>query len=249
MSNIRLLLVAQSPVLRYGIRIILEEVATLEHVAEANDALQAGAVAARFDPDMIVIQYALPGVSGALAARLLRERRPRAKIVILSDYTAEADVLHALQNGADALLSLALEPASFQTTVRDLLAGRGALGDVVLERPALAARMLDAVRAEGLADIVLGDAPRPNPSALTAAEIGLLDGLVRDAPQAEIARQLGEPESALRPITASLYAKLAAIDRTTAIIAAVRHGLVHLGDHLPPQPATHGSGADIAPAA
>lgn len=249
MSDRRLLLVAQSPVLRYGIRTILDELVPIDNVTEAGDALEAGTVAAAVDPHLIVIQYALPGVNGALAARLLRERCPDARIAILSDYTAERDVLRALQNGADALLPAAIEPASFVATVRDLLAGRSTLRDHVLEQPALAARVIAAVREAGSATDALEPAPRPGPTSLTATEIALLDGIVRDLPQGEVAQQLGASEAALRAASASLLAKLDAVDRTTVVISAVRHGLVHLDDHLPQQPVPGAADASVASAA
>jgi DNA-binding NarL/FixJ family response regulator len=73
---------------------------------------------------------------------------------------------------------------------------------------------------------------------LTPGEIALLDGAVRGMPAREIADLTGLGEHAMKSLTISLYAKLDAIDRTTAIVAAVRTGLVQLSHHLPapPQP-------------
>jgi DNA-binding NarL/FixJ family response regulator len=239
MDGVRVLLLAQSPVLRFGIRGILDGVLDIGEVAEADNALDAAASAQAFDPDLIVIQYALPGVNGMLAARMLRDLVPRAKIAVLSDYLSDADIVLALRHGADALLSAAIEPASFTQTIGDLLAGRAVLTDYVLEQPALAARVFDAVRSAGIGE----DASYRSWALLTPGEIAILDGSVRGLSSREIGELTGIGEHAMKSLTTSLFAKLDATDRTTAIVAAVRTGLVQLNHHLPaqaPAPASHG---------
>src|SRR4051794_35524 len=107
MTNIRVLLVAQSPVLRFGIRGILESVLPLETVLEAGGALEASAIAPAADPSIIVIHDALPGITGDVTAKMLRELQPKAKIVLMSDNVGREHVIASIQNGADALLSMA----------------------------------------------------------------------------------------------------------------------------------------------
>lgn len=229
MAPVRVLLLAQSPVLRFGIRGILDNAFAIERVTESDNALDAAAIAQPFTPDLIVIQYALPGVNGMLAARMLRDLVPRARIAILSDFTGDADLVQAVRHGADALLPAAIEPAVFVRTVSDLLAGRSILADRVLEQPALAARVFDAIRA--------AERPRQPTSASWAAlspgEIAILDGSVRGLSVREVGSVTGIDDQVLKSLVTSLYAKLDAIDRTTAIVAAIRGGLVQLSHHLP----------------
>src|SRR5690242_10827587 len=110
MAPVRVLLLAQSPVLRFGIQGILDHAFAIERVAESDNALDAASIAQEFAPHLVVIQYALPGVNGMLAARMLRDLVPDARIAILSDFTDDADKVQAIRHGADALLSAAIEP-------------------------------------------------------------------------------------------------------------------------------------------
>lgn len=229
MAPVRVLLLAQSPVLRFGIQGILDHAFAIERVAESDNALDAASLAQEFDPQLVVIQYALPGVNGMLAARMLRDLVPNARIAILSDFTDDADKVQAIRHGADALLSAAIEPAAFTSTVAALLAGRSVLADHVLEQPALAARVFDAIRE---AETHQQRAGGPW-AVLTPGEIALLDGSVRGLSVREVGEATGIGDHVLKSLVTSLYAKLDAIDRTTAIVAAVRTGLVQLSHHLP----------------
>ena len=126
MLPVRVLLLAQSHVLRFGIRGILDNAFTIERGAESDNALDAAAIAQPFAPNLVVIQYALPGVNGMLAARMLRDLVPSASIAILSDFTDDADIVQAVRHGAAALLSAAIEPAARTrlTTVTDERPGK-----------------------------------------------------------------------------------------------------------------------------
>src|SRR4051794_18087223 len=85
MERHRLLLIAQSPVLRMGIRAILENVVEFEHVLECGNALEAVPLLEAGAPDVVLIQDTLPGVTGRLVADIARQKRPGAAIVLLVD--------------------------------------------------------------------------------------------------------------------------------------------------------------------
>jgi DNA-binding NarL/FixJ family response regulator len=235
MDQVRVLLLAQSPVLRFGIQAMLVNAMPIERVVECNNALDAAAPAPDFDPHLIIIQFALPGVNGMLAARMLRDLHPNAKIAILSDYTSDADIVLAVQYGADALLPAAIEPGPFLAAINDLMSGRALLTDIVLEQPALAARMFDAIREAGAAGDQATASPALLPTSLSPREIVVLDGSVRGLTLKEIGEAAAISEHAMKALVASLLVKLDAADRTTAIVAAVRAGLVVLSHHLPAQ--------------
>jgi DNA-binding NarL/FixJ family response regulator len=135
-------------VLRIGIRGILEAAGGLASIAEAGTGLEAAAAMPAVQPTLIVVQDALPGVTGVVAARMLREMAPTARLIVLTDEVDDARVVEAIGNGVDALLPSAIDGATLIGAIRQLEEGRRPLNDHVLARPDLAARILDTVRAE-----------------------------------------------------------------------------------------------------
>jgi DNA-binding NarL/FixJ family response regulator len=113
-TRYRVLLVAQSPVLRFGIRTVLESVVTLDAFMEASGALEAAAAARTAQRDLVVIHDALPGVTGIVATTMLRHICPHARIVLMSDDVDDRHRTAAMQAGADSLLSMAIDPASLR---------------------------------------------------------------------------------------------------------------------------------------
>jgi DNA-binding NarL/FixJ family response regulator len=237
------LLVAQSPVLRYGIRGILETVLALGTVTEAGGAIEAAASIASASPSVIVIHDALPGVTGDVTARMLRELQPGATIVILSDDVGDAHVIAAARLGADALLPTAIDPAGFASAVSELTRGRRHADAVAQYREPfdrlIAETGLTSPTNPGSAASMLAHALE-----LAAGEIAVLDGMVRGHSVREIADRLLIQEQVVRTHTASLLQTLGADDLAAAIVAAVRLRLVNLSDQLPSPPLARDLGID-----
>lgn len=209
----RLLLVAQSPVLRYGIRTVLESVVDLDGRVEAAAALEAAASARVADPDLVVIHDALPGLTGIATCGLLRELLPAARIVLMSDDVGEFHYAGARRAGADRLLSMAIDPDDFLTALNGLIGSPAASQD----------------------DRLVSDRPVPAPTpALTPLQLAVLDGIVRGLESDEIARRLQIDEPAISAEISALLARLGASDRPSAVTAALRLGLADLRDQLPP---------------
>lgn len=210
MIPVRVLLVAQSPVLRYGIRGTLESVLSLETVVEASGALEAAALLRSARPALIVIHDALPGVTANATAKMLQDLLPGATIAILSDQADEGHRSEAEQHGAAALISMAIAPADFAAAIRNVVAG---LSFVATDRVMATARV----------------------AGLAALEIASLDGLVRRLSTREITERLQAEEHDVAHSVASLIEKLGG-DRTTAVVTAVRLGIANLSDQLPSPP-------------
>jgi DNA-binding NarL/FixJ family response regulator len=217
MSAVRVLLIAQSPVLRYGIRGTLESVVTLDDVVEASGALEAAALLNEASPALIVIHDALPGVTANVTAKMLQELRPGSTIAILSDHVGEGHLAAAERHGATALISLADAPIDFAATIEHLL---------LRPRRRGTDRLISSARVAGL----------------TAPEIAALDGLVRGLPARSTAALLRISDAALNQHVASVIAKLSVGDQAAAVVAAVRLGLVNLTDQLPAPHLSHDLG-------
>jgi CheY-like chemotaxis protein len=106
----RLLLIAQSPVWRYALRMVVQSTWPQVESAEAEHALASFKTAPDFGPDLTIIQDALPGVSGLIAGRMVRQLAPEGRVIVLTD---EVDVALGAVGGAggvDAVLPSAVEP-------------------------------------------------------------------------------------------------------------------------------------------
>jgi DNA-binding NarL/FixJ family response regulator len=206
----RVLLVAQSPVLRFGIRTVLESAVSLETVTEAAGVLEAVAQSRAGQTDFVVIHDALPGVTGTVAAGMLRRLFPQARIVLMSDDVDERHRAEALRAGVDNLLSMAIDPDDFLATMNGLIESSSSSAE----------------------DRLVPDAPA-TPS-LPAPQLAVLDGIVRGLATDDIARRLRMDVDAVVSETDVLLAHLGVIDRPSIVTAAIRLGLVDLSDQLPP---------------
>ncbi len=104
MSGIRILLADDHTVMRKGLRLLLERQTGFEVVGEASDGRQAVELAAAENPDVAIIDVAMPALNGIEAARQISAKVPKTAIVILSMHSDESYVLRALKAGARAYL-------------------------------------------------------------------------------------------------------------------------------------------------
>jgi len=224
----RALLVAQSPVLRIGIQGVLEAGDDVRIIAEAENGLQATAFAEVQEPDLVIIQDALRGVSGVVVARAIRDVSPKTRIVVLTEDDSDTRIVAAIVHGVDSLLPAAIDGAGLIAALARLRAGDRPLDDLVMRRSDIAAKVFNAAR-----NVASGD-PSMRSSSLSGREIAILDGVVRGLSNREIALGLYVVEQTIKNHMTSLLRKMAAGDRTEAVVSAVRIGMIDLGAQLPP---------------
>jgi DNA-binding NarL/FixJ family response regulator len=119
----RALLIAQSPVLRIGIQGVLDAGNDVRVIAEAENGLQATALAEAHSPQLAIIQDALRGVSGVVVARAIRDVSPKTRIVVLTEDESEARIVTAIVHGVDALLPAAIDGPGLVAALAGLRAG------------------------------------------------------------------------------------------------------------------------------
>ena len=204
---IQLVLVDDHPVVRAGLRALLEGQDDLTVVAEASDGAGALDVVERFRPDVVLMDLNLgtePGGISTTAA--LRARQDPPRVLVLTTYDTEADILAAIDAGAAGYLLKDAPPDELYRAIRGT-----ARGDTVLAS-AVAARL---VRRAG--------SPRP---ALTEREVEILQLLACGLANRELAKKLFVSEATVKSHLSHIYAKLGVDTRTGAVTAAIDQRII-----------------------
>ncbi|HKP53942.1 MAG TPA: response regulator transcription factor [Chloroflexia bacterium] len=111
------------PIVRQGLRALLEKQSSYQVVGEASDGLEAVAMVERLKPDVLIVDVMMPGLNGLQVTRQVRERAERTRIIVLSMHTNESYVLEALRGGASGYVLKATAAASIVEAVRAALGG------------------------------------------------------------------------------------------------------------------------------
>jgi NarL family two-component system response regulator LiaR len=208
---IRVLLVDDHAVVRDGLRTYLGLQDGLEVVGEAADGAEAVRVAEELRPDVILMDLVMPVLDGVGAMRALRERLPATRVIVLTSFTDEAQLLPAIQAGAAGYLLKNAQPAELRRAIHAAHAGEALLD------PAVAARLVEAIAQP---------AGAAAPERLTPREREVLLLIGRGLSNKRIARELGVAEKTVKTHVGHVLAKLDVTDRTQAALYAVREGLV-----------------------
>ena len=208
-SAIRVLVVDDHAVVREGLRGFLELQDGIEVAGEAADGNEAVEEAGRLAPDVILMDLVMPNLDGLAAMRILRERQPTARVIVLTSFFDDEQLMPALRAGAAGYLLKNAPPHELARAVRAAHAGEAVLDPVV------AARLIEALagHAEPL-------------DQLTPREREVLVLIGRGFPNKRIARELGLAEKTVKTHVGHVLAKLGVSDRTQAAVIAVRAGLV-----------------------
>ena len=208
---IRVLVVDDHAVVRAGLRGLLELQDGIEVVGDAENGAEAIEAAARVRPDVILMDLVMPGLDGVSAMRLLRERIPETRVIVLTSFLDADKLLPALRAGAAGYLLKNAEPQEVVHAVRTAHAG----GTVI--DPVVATRLVETLTADDRGDPIEQLTPRER-------EVLVLIG--RGYANKRIALELGLAEKTVKTHVGHVLAKLGVSDRTQAAVAAVRAGLV-----------------------
>ena len=209
----RIVLADDHPVVRRGLRALIDTLDGLEVVGEATDGEEAVREAQLLRPDVVLMDVRMPGLDGVEATKRVRAACPETAVLVLTMYDEDATVLAAMRAGASGYLLKGADQEEIAAAVRAVAAGQTIFG------PGVAAHLLD-VFAGGVA----AGAPVPFPE-LTERERTILDLLAAGSRTAAIAEQLFlSPKTVSNHLT-SIFAKLEVADRSAAIVRAREGGL------------------------
>ncbi|MFF1414657.1 response regulator [Streptomyces sp. NPDC058289] len=209
---IRILLADDHPVVREGLRGMLSAEPDLEVVAEASNGPQAEALAARLVPegglDLILMDLRMPGGDGVESIARITAARLPVRVVVLTTYEEDRDILRAVEAGAAGYLLKDMARAELAAAVRAAVRGETVLA------PTVAGRLVDQLRT------------RPSLPRLSDREVEVLRLVAGGATNAEIGRRLFVAESTVKTHMLRIFGKLEVADRTAAVTTAMRHGLL-----------------------
>jgi DNA-binding NarL/FixJ family response regulator len=203
-TKVSVLLVDDHALLRTGVANIINQEPDLRVVAEAGNGVEAVVAYERHHPDVTLLDLRMPEMEGVEAVRLIRERDPDARVIVLTTYDTDDEISRALKAGAKAYVLKDISAHDLIRCIRDVLAGKTYLA------PAAAAKLAD-----GVTHVQL------SPRELAALRL-LADGKANK----EIAYELGISDRTVKTHLGHLFAKLGVTSRTEAVKVATRRGLV-----------------------
>jgi DNA-binding NarL/FixJ family response regulator len=209
-GKIRVLIADDHPVVRQGLRAFLELQPDVTVVGEAADGEQAASLAARLEPDVVLLDLVMPGTDGVAALELMAGAGVRSKVLVVTSFGETRTVVPAIRAGARGYVSKDVEPSALAAAIRAVAAGHILLG------PDIAAALLR----PGPSDAA-GSLAEPQ---LTSREREVLDLIARGRSNREIARALTVSEKTVKTHVSNVLMKLGVADRTQAALWAVRNG-------------------------
>ena len=202
---IRVLLADDHPVVREGLRGMLSTEPDMEVTGEAASGTEAVTLFASLRPDVVLMDLRMPGGDGVEAIEEIRRRHGAARIIVLTTYDTDADILRAVEAGATGYL---LKDAPRADLLRAIRAA--ASGETVLA-PLVAGRLVSRVR-------------RPRPDALSARETEVLALVARGLTNVQIGRALFVSEATVKTHLMRACSKLGVTGRTAAVTKAMETG-------------------------
>jgi DNA-binding NarL/FixJ family response regulator len=209
-ESIRLLIADDHPVVRAGLRGILDNQPDFEVVGEAADGAEAVALTGRLLPHVVLMDLRMPKMGGVEAIGRIKADHPQVHVLVLTTYDSDADILPAIEIGATGYLLKDTPREELFEAIRAAAQGRPLLA------PAVAARLMERMRG-------------PAEEALSSREIEVLALVAKGANNREVAGQLFISEATVKTHLLHIYSKLGVADRTAAVTTALERGILRLG--------------------
>ena len=224
MDKIRILLADDHPILREGLRAVLETQPNFEVIAEAVNGLEAIRLALMLQPDIILLDLEMPILDGVETIRRLRQQQPNFRVIVFTAFDNDERIIHAVQAGANGYLLKEAPRDEIFNAIRITMAGGSLL------QPVVASKLL---RHVGYQHAITTSSQHTSQKAppyepLTERELEVLKLLAQGMPNKEIAAQLIISERTAKFHVSSIMGKLGATNRTEAVSLAAQNGLITL---------------------
>lgn len=208
-ETIRLLVCDDHPVVRSGLRGMLESQPDLEIVAEATNGDEAVSLTILHHPNVVLMDLRMPKMDGVAATERIKAENPSANVLILTTYETDADIVRAVAAGALGFLLKDAPEERIFGAIRDVARGTSPLA------PSVATRLVARMR---------GD----NDNVLSPREVEILQLVSQGINNKGIASKLWISEATVKSHLNRVFDKLDAVDRTSAVTAALKRGIMRL---------------------
>ena len=216
-----IVLVHAHALFREGLRHHLASTPEFRIVGEASNGQQAIQLVDYSDPDLILMEVDLPGVSGLEVARAIKRTHPHVGIVLLSASMDGFQVVKAIRAGVAAYQPRNIAPDKLLRVINQVRRGEYPINDLVLSLPDVAAEVLMAFR-----QMAVDDDAQSIYSPLSPRELQVLDLVAAGRTNKEIALLLDISNQTVKNHVSSILRKLAVNDRTQAVVYAMRRGWI-----------------------
>jgi two-component system, NarL family, response regulator LiaR len=205
-------------IVRKGISALLAEFKGIQVVGEAANGQEAVAQVLALDPDVTLMDLAMPIMGGIEAIRLITTRQPSARILVLTFFTSDDKVFPAIKAGALGYLLKDSKPSDLAQAIEQVSRGEPSL------HPAIALQVLQELRQP------LDRSPSPD--ALTEREVDVLRRVAAGMSNSQIAIHLSITEATVKSHVSNILSKLQLANRVQATLYAIQEGVVRLRDPL-----------------
>ena len=209
----KILICDDQAVIRDGLELLLKLEKDFRVVGCAQDGAEALELAARHQPDLVLMDLKMPGMNGIEATREICRRFPRIKVLVLTTYDDDEWLFDAIRAGASGYLLKDTPRQKIIEAIRGTAAGKSFLD------PAVAGKLLRQVTGQQTQPASLLT------QKLTERELDVLRLLAKGMTNADIAAALSLSEGTVRNHVSAILEKLGAADRTQAAVIAIQHGL------------------------
>lgn len=210
----RVLVVDDQTLFRTGLTSLLREDDRVEVIGEAADGVEAVKQAVKLKPDVVLMDLKMPNLDGIEATRQINEAVPEARILILTAFETDSQVILALKAGASGYVLKDSSATAIVNSIVAVTSGERVMASVVANR---------------VLEMLTGTTtPKEFYDGLTNREIEILKLLANGMANKQIAFQLKISEKTVRNHVSNAYEKLGIYDRSQAVLYAVRKGLVEI---------------------
>jgi NarL family two-component system response regulator LiaR len=215
---IRVLVVDDHPVVRKGIKALLDEEENLEVVGEAVNGLEALEKVETLNPDVILMDLVMPEMNGIEAIQRITSAHPQARILVMTSFAADDKIFPSIKAGALGYLLKDSDPEDLIRMIQQVYRGELSI------HPAIARKVIQELNRPAQEPLT--------PSPLTEREVEILQLLAQGIENKEIARKLVLREATVRTHVSNILGKLQLANRVQATLYALRSGLATLDEDL-----------------
>ncbi len=216
--KIRVMVVDDHTIVREGIKVLLELQEDIDVVAEARSSIECLEGIGEVLPDVVLMDLKMPGIDGIEATRLVKEKYPQIKVILLTNYDDEEYVLESIKSGADGYVLKDVRKGDLPKIIHSVLQDRAFID------PTVTRKLFHSIQQSSTTEETPGP-PRP---VLSQRELQILTHLVEGKSNKKIAHAVHLSPDTVKSHLKNIYQKLGVHNRSQAARVVIQGKLVHL---------------------